>query len=346
MHKAVTNHSGVVFETVGDAVYAAFANAIDAVLAALEAQLALGAESWPEIGQLKVRMALHTGSVELRGNHYFGAPLYRCARLMAIGYGGQTLLSAKTRGEVEGHLPTTAAVRSLGTHRLKDLAEPEDVFQLVHPRLAVDFPPLKSLDRGSTNLPPETASFVGRRSERSEVERLLQESRLLTLTGPGGTGKTRLALQVAASVLSSFDDGVKYVPLAAVSESSLVGSVIAESVGVQEQPREPLVQTMTKHLRAKELLLVLDNFEQIVAAAPLIAEVLSACPKLKVLVTSRVPLHVAIERQFAVPPLSLSAPNDRTDEGRDRADAVVLFIQRALAADPHVQLNEMNMEAL
>jgi predicted ATPase/class 3 adenylate cyclase len=345
LRRAVARQNGVVFETVGDAVYAAFRDPLDAVRAALDAQRSLQAEKWGELGQLRVRMALHTGEVERRGEHYFGAPLYRCARLMAIGYGGQTLLSSVTAEAVRERLPDHASLRPMGVHRLKDLAEPEEVFQLDHPDLTTDFPPLKSLDPRATNLPPQTTSFVGRKSERSEVARLLHANRLVTLTGPGGTGKTRLGLQVAADVLPAFDDGVFLVSLAAINDPELVGSVIAKTLEVREEPRESVALTLSKYLTAKELLLLLDNFEQVMAAASLLTEIVSTCPKVKMLVTSRVALRLSAEHQFAVPPLALAERDDedRVSSQDPRSDAVVLFLERALAVHPQFAVTDANL---
>jgi predicted ATPase/class 3 adenylate cyclase len=348
LRRAVARQNGVVFETVGDAVYAAFRDPLDAVRAALDAQRSLQAEKWGELGQLRVRMALHSGEVEVRGEHYFGAPLYRCARLMAIGYGGQTLLSSVTADAVRERLPDNVSLRPMGVHRLKDLAELEEVFQLDHPELATDFPPLKSLDPRATNLRPQTTSFVGRKSERSEVARLLHANRLVTLTGPGGTGKTRLGLQVAGDVLPAFDDGVFLVSLAPINDPQLVGSVIAKTLEVPEEPRESVARTLSKYLTAKELLLLLDNFEQVIGAASLLTEIVSTCPKVKRLVTSRVALRLSAEHQFAVPPLALPERDDEESAASQdpRSDAVVLFLERALAVNSQFAVTDASLVAI
>jgi predicted ATPase/class 3 adenylate cyclase len=348
MRAAVAKHGGVIFETVGDAVYAAFGSPLDAVHSALAAQLHLQAEPWGELGQLKARMALHTGPVQRRGDHYFGTPLYRCARLMAIGHGAQTLLSGVTAEAVREALSAPASLRRMGRHRLKDLAELEVVFQLVHPDLAADFPALKSLDPRRTNLPHQTTSFVGRQNERTELMRMLGAGRLVTLTGPGGIGKTRLGLQAAADLLPEFDDGVFFVSLSPIRDSGLVAPAIAKVLGVQEELREPVAQTLSKHLRSKELLLMLDNFEQVADAAPLVADLLSACQKLKVLVTSRASLHLSMEQQLAVPPLPRSAASGEAADPSPapRSDAVVLFIERALAVNSQFPVTEVNLSVI
>jgi predicted ATPase/class 3 adenylate cyclase len=344
LRQAIDRRRGVTFETVGDAVYAAFANAADAVGAALDAQLALEAEDWGRVGRIRVRMALHRGEVELRTEHYFGAPLYRCARLMAIGYGGQILLSAATAEGVGGMLPEGAFLRPMGSHRLKDLAEPEDVFQLAHRGLPTDFPPLKSLSTRAVSIPTQPTSFVGRVRERDEVGRLLAESRLLSLIGPGGAGKTRLAIQVATDQLAAFDDGVCVVSLAPLRQPALLAGAVAEALGVNEDPLEPIAASISRHLRDKEFLLVLDNFEQIVAGASLVSDLLAACPKLKILATSRIALRVAAEKRYDVPPLGLSSA--ATGPSGPRPDAVLLFLQRALAVKHDFAVTDANLAAI
>jgi predicted ATPase/class 3 adenylate cyclase len=345
LRHAVDERDGVIFETVGDAVYAAFANAADALSAALDAQLALAAEDWGHLGRMRVRMALHRGQVELRTTHYFGAPLYRCARLMAIGYGGQTLLSAATAEAVRGALPDGASLRAMGSHRLKDLAEPENVFQLAHRGLPTDFPPLKSLSKRAVNIPTQPTSFVGRAHEREEIGRLLEGSRLLTLTGPGGTGKTRLAVQVATDQLAAFDDGVCFVSLATLRQSALLAGAIAQALEVNEDPPEPIAVTVAKYLRDKEFLLILDNFEQIAAGASLVSDLLASCLKLKIFATSRIPLRVAAEKRYAVPPLGSSSAS--TSPSRlPRPDAVVLFLQRAFAVKHDFAVTDASLAAI
>ena len=341
MRGSVDTNRGVVFETVGDAVYAAFESPIDAVRAALHAQLDLETEDWGELGRLRARMAIHSGEVERRGDHYFGAPLYRCARLMAVGHGGQVLLSSVVADAVADNLPAQAALRAMGTHRLKDLSELERVSQLSHPDLQRDFPPLKSLDPIGTNLPAPETSFVGREAERRDIGRLLSDHRLITLTGAGGSGKTRLAIQVGQDAVASFDDGVSFVSLASIRDPELVPAAIATAVGVHEAPTQVLMAALQEALAPKELLVVLDNFEQVAAAAAVVAVLLARCPKLRVLVTSRLPLRLSAEHLYPVPPLGLtSAPSMNARERSRRSDATTLFLQRALAADPKLGLTD------
>jgi predicted ATPase/class 3 adenylate cyclase len=315
LREAITGAGGVVFKLVGDAICAAFASAQDAVTAVLAAQRALQAEAWGAIGPLGVRMALHTGVVEERGGDYVGLPLSRVARLLATGHGGQILLSLATEQLVREHLPPEVALRDLGVHRLKDLSLPEQIFQLVAPDLPFSFAPLQTLDAHRTNLPAQATPLIGRGPEIAAMAGLLRRAdvRLVTLSGPGGAGKTRLGLQVAAELLDDpglsrdegFADGTYFVNLAPISDPDLVATTIAHALGVAEVASRPVEESLHAFLRAKRTLLLLDNFEQVLDAAPLVAELLAAAPGLKVLVTSRAVLRLYGEHEFAVPPLAL-----------------------------------------
>jgi predicted ATPase/class 3 adenylate cyclase/Tfp pilus assembly protein PilF len=329
---AVDAHGGVVFKTVGDAFYAAFADAPAALDAALAAQQALSAEDWGSGEPLRVRMALHTGSVEARDGDYFGRPLNRVARLLSAGHGGQTLVSGATEELIRDTLPPGVSLRDMGEARLKDLLRPEHIFQIVAPGLPADFPPLKTLDARRTNLPAQATMLVGREREAEEVVALLRRDdvRLLTLTGPGGTGKTRLALQVAAECIDLFADGVFFVPLADVVDPARVTFQIAETLGVTEGGGESLAARLHAFIRARQLVLVLDNFEQVVVAGPAVAQLLAAAPGLKALVTSRAALHLYGEREYPVPTLPL--PNPRRLPPLDQLmqfESVRLFVARA-----------------
>jgi class 3 adenylate cyclase len=352
LQQAVEGHGGVVFETVGDAVYAAFERPTDAVAAALAAQAALLAVPWGETGPLRVRMGVHLGEVERRGAHYFGAPLYRCARLTATAHGGQVVLSAAVTEIVRDALPPGAALRDLGAHRLKDLARPERVTQLLHPDLPAAFPPLRSLDALPHNLPRQATPFVGREAELAAVAGRLRQPGvpLLTLTGPGGTGKTRLALQAAAEVLDAagpdgarsggpFPDGAWLVELAPLADPGLVPAAVAQALGVREATGRPPEAALRDHLRDRRLLLVLDNCEHLLpGAAPAVAALLGAGPGVTVLATSREPLRVAGEHEHPVPPLALPPRPDPARPPDPAAlshyEAVALFIERAVAARP------------
>ena len=360
LRQAIEDHAGYVFKTVGDAFYGAFPTAPDALAAALAGQRALHAEPWPGLDALRVRMALHTGAADEREGDYFGPALTRVARLLSAGYGGQTLLSQATYELVRDHLPPGVELRDLGDHRLKDLARPERVYQVAAPDLPADFGPLHTLDRRPHNLPVQPTPLIGREKEVEAIRRLLlrPEVRLVTLIGPGGTGKTRLGLQVAADTLDEFTDGVTFVALAPVTDPALVGHTLAQTLNVREQTGQTTLDSLKAYLRDKQVLLVLDNFEQVVEAAPLVTELLAAAPRLKILVTSRVVLRVSGEFDFDVPPLALPP---RTDDRRTtpyaihntqyelritQYEAVRLFIERATAAKADFAITNENAPAV
>jgi predicted ATPase/class 3 adenylate cyclase len=349
LREVMDSSGGYVFKTVGDAFCVAFSSASHALEAALAAQRALLSEEWEKIGPLRVRMALHTGSADERGGDYFGPPVNRVARLLSAGHGGQILLSSATKELVRDTLPEGARLRDLGERRLKDLFRPERVFQLLSPDLPTSYPPLKTLDTRMNNLPAQPTPLVGRERELKEVRDLLRTEgvRLLTLMGPGGIGKTRLGLQVAAELLDEFEDGVFFVALAPIIDPALVASAIAEPLGVVEAGDQPLEESLKGYLRGKELLLLLDNFEQVLAGAPLVGELLSVCPKLKVLATSRSVLRIYGEQEYPVPPLELPRPGRLPPIDRlSQYEAVRLFIERAKAARPDFSVTDENAPAV
>jgi predicted ATPase/class 3 adenylate cyclase len=349
LREAIAGHGGVVFKTGGDAFYAAFATAAPAVEAALAAQRGVAAEDWGVVSPLRVRMALHTGAAELRDADYFGPPLNRVARLLSAGAGGQVLLSQATEQLARDALPAGVTLRELGEHRLKDLGRPERVFQLVCADLPSDFPPLRTLDSHRHNLPAELTPFVGRQAELEAARTRLRrpEVRLLTLTGPGGIGKTRLALQLAADLLDDFADGVFFVALTTVRDAALAGAAVAQALEVPETSGWTAWESVRARLRDKRLLLVLDNFEQVVEAGPAVADLLAACPGLKVLVTSRAVLRLTSEHQMEVPPLPLPPVGQRaTAERLSQYEAVRLFIQRAQAARPEFHVTDDTAPAI
>ena len=332
-------------DTQGDAFFITFVRARDAIAAAVEAQRALARRSWPEGAIVRVRMGLHTGEPLSAETGYVGIDLHRAARISHAGYGGQILLSDTTRVLVEEDLPPSVTLKDLGNHRLKDLS-PQRLFQVVIPDLDADFPPLKSLDTLPNNLPRYLTSFVGRRREIGEVKKLLSSTFLLTLTGPGGCGKTRLALQVAADLLDTYPDGAWLLALAPLTDSDLVSQELATTLRVREQPPRPLLATLVDALQSKELLLILDNCEHLVAACAHLADVLlRACPKLRVLATSRETLGVAGETSWSVPSLSLPDPRQalRTEQ-LSEYEAVHLFADRASAVLPTFRLNDRNAQ--
>ena len=341
---------GYVFKTVGDAFCCAFATATDALEAALEAQRALLDESWQETTPLKVRMALHMGAAEERDGDYFGTPVNRVARLLSAAHGGQVLLSLPTQELVRDHLPAGTTLRDLGERRLKDLFRPERVFQLLAPGLPSEFPPLRTLEAYRNNLPLQPTPLIGRQKEAARVRELLrrgEETRLLTLNGPGGTGKTRLALQAAADLLEEFPDGAFFVSLATLNEAERFFSSVAEVLGLREMGERPLVETLKDYLRERRLLLVLDNFEQVLGAAPAVTELLAAAPGLKVLATSRAPLGLYGEQEFPVPPLRMpDLERPPPLERLTQYEAVRLFVERAKAVKPDFTITNESAPAV
>ncbi len=338
LRAAIAAQEGWAYKQIGDAFQAAFQTAPAALAAAIAAQRALATEPWPEAtGPLRVRMALHTGVAEERADDYVGPPLYRVHRLLSAGHGGQILLTATTYELVRDTLPGEASLRDLGEHRLKDLIRPEHVWQVAGAGLSDTFPALKTLDARPHNLPTQPTPLIGRETEIAAVTQLLRRPavRLVTLTGAGGSGKTRLALQVAADRLEDLPNGAWFVDLAPLSDPAFVPSAIAMALDVREAPGRSLLQVVQDYLRDKRLLLVLDNFEQILAAAPVVADLLAGASGLQVLVTSRASLHLRGEHEFPVPPLALpphaAAP---TVEGLGQYAAVRLFIASALAVKP------------
>jgi predicted ATPase/class 3 adenylate cyclase/DNA-binding CsgD family transcriptional regulator len=333
----------------GDAFFTAFARASDAVSAAADAQRALAAHNWPDGAQLRVRMGMHTGEPSRTSEGYVGLDVNRAARIMSAAHGGQVLLSQATATLVEQDLPDEVSLRDLGEHRLKDLGRPRRLYQLVIADLPADFPRLRTLDTSQNNLPVQLTPFIGREQELAAVQELLrrEDVRLLTLTGPGGTGKTRLGLQVSAELSDHFADGVFFVNLAPISDPVLVMPTIARTLDIQEGSGQPWLDRLREVLQPKQMLLLLDNFEQIVSAGVEVVELLAACPRLKVLVTSRERLHVRGEREFAVPPLALPDLKHLPDLATLSFNAAVaLFVQRAQAVKPDFQLTNANARAI
>ncbi len=348
LRETIESHGGRVFKTVGDAFLTVFGSVADAVGAALDGQRALGAEPWGETGPLRVRMAIHAGPAEEREGDYLGPTLNRLARLVSAGRGTQTLLSEVARDLVRAALPDGASLRDLGSHRLRDLQRPEHIYQLLHADLPADFPPPRTLDALPNNLPVQLTSFIGREREIAEVRRILSRARLVTLTGVGGSGKTRLAQQVAVDLLEEFTDGVWHVELGTISDLGLVPQTVATALGVREEPGLPLESTLADYLQNRQALLILDNCEHLVAACARLAEVLlQACPDVKILATSREALGIAGEIAWTVPSLSVADPRGPTDPASLRQyEAVRLFAERAEAVSPAFRLTPQNALAV
>jgi len=337
----------------GDSLFAVFARATDAVASACALQQAFAAELWPGEQSLRVRMALHTGEADLREADYYGPVVNRCARLRAVAHGGQVLLSIATAEITRDSLPVGASLLDIGEQRLRDLTSPLHVFQLVHPDLPADFPALRSLDRLPNNLPLQWSSFIGREKEIAAVKQQLESTCLLTLVGPGGCGKTRLALQVAADLLEEFPDGVWLVELALLSDPALIPQAVASALDVREEPGRPLMQTLVDHIKTKHLLLILDNCEHVLTACAQLADaLLRVCPHVRLLATSRERLGMSGETTFPVPSLSRPDPKRLPGGNGDlvaslsQYEAVRLFIERAVAVQPAFRVTRDNAQAL
>ena len=354
LRDAIVGNGGAVYKVIGDAFQAAFPSANEALAAALQAQRLLTAEAWDASGlpePLRVRMAVHAGAVNPDATGDYRSPvLNRLGRLLGAGHGGQTIVSQAVFELAGDRLPHEAALGDLGEHQLKDLSRPERIYQLRHPELPVDFPPLATLTSyPNNNLPVEPTPLVGREAETAAVRAQLERdgTRLITLTGPGGVGKTRLSLQVAADALDRFPDGAWLVPLAAITDPALVAGEIALTLGVREEAGRPLEATLADHLRDRRMLLVLDNLEQVLTGAKTVATLLAASPGLRIIATSRTRLGLRGEVEYVVPTLSvpdlsrLPPPERLTDY-----ESVRLFVQRAVAAKPAFVVDDANARAV
>jgi predicted ATPase/class 3 adenylate cyclase len=348
LNLSIQAQNGYIFQIVGDSFSAAFHSAIDALAAALTAQRSLQSEAWTP-APIKVRMGIHTGTSHLNETSaptvYSGyATLATTQRIMSAGHGGQILLSGAVHELVRDMLPSDSELQDLGEKRLKDLLRPEHLYQLNITGFPTTFPPLKTLDTFPNNLPTQLTSFIGRENEIVEVKQELDQHRLVTLTGSGGTGKTRLSLQVAADLLEKFDHGVWFAELAPLTDPDLIPQTILSTIGIQEQLGKTPLDVLKEYLHEKQTLIVLDNCEHLVSAsAQVVNALLSAAPKLKVLASSREALGVKGEASYPVP--SLSAPDVKhlpTIEQLSQYEAVRLFIDRALLVAPHFVVDKDN----
>jgi len=345
--QALAANGGHELRTEGDSFFIVFDSALKACAGAAAVQKALSEYHWPDGGQVRVRIGLHTGEATLVGSEYLGIDVHRAARIAGAAHGGQVLLSETTHALVDHALPLAISLKDLGMHRLKDLARPERLFQLVVDGLPGEFPKLRTLEATPNNLPTQLTSFIGRDDQVRDAKQLLARARLLTLTGPGGTGKTRLSLQIAADVMDQFPDGVYFVPLSAVHDPELVPSAIAQALSVQSTSNRRPIEVLVDYLHDKRMLLVLDNFEQLLPAAPVTTTLLEGSLGLRVLVSSRAVLHVYGEQEFPVPPLALPDLKALPSlSALSQFEAVRLFIERAVAAKPDFEATNDNAPAI
>ena len=347
IRSAVADHDGTEVGTEGDGMFAVFPSALEAVQAAADAQRTLAAHPWPGGVSVRVRMGLHTGEGRQGGDDYVGIDVHRASRIAAAGHGGQVLLSDATRALVEADLPPSLQVRSLGEHGLKDLPSPVPIWQLVMEGLPGSFPPIRSLRSQHDPIPVPATPLIGREVEVTEIAHLAARGSLLTLTGPGGTGKTRVALAAADRLTGRFADGIVFVALQDTHDRETVAAAIAGALGIRERPDRDLEGGIWEHLRERELLLILDNFEQVLGAASLVADLLTGSPRLRVMVTSRAVLHLSGEQTYEVPPLRMPDMADLPPLAElSGYEAVMLFVERAHAVDRSFALDVGNARSI
>ncbi len=346
LREAVQGHGGHIVKTTGDGIYAAFPAPDDGVAAVIDIQLGLLDPAFTAGLPLRVRCGLHTGAVHARDNDYFGTTINRTARIMGAAHGGQILVSQAVADAMRARLPDGVSLLDLGSVRLKGLSTSEAVFQVVHPRLDQSFPALRELEATPNNLPQQLTSFIGRERECTEVAEMLTTARLLTLLGMGGLGKTRLSLQIGTDVMDLYPDGVWFIDLQAIRDGSLVASEAARVLSVREEPGRPLLQTLCAHVKARKLLLILDNCEQVVdASAELANALLRSAPDVRILTTSRVALRVPGEQTYVVQPLPLPS-RTASFEALSQSTAVRLFVERAKLHKPAFALTEREAPAI
>lgn len=343
--RAVAEASGSLIGSEGDSLFAVFFDASAAVAAAVGGQLGIASEPWPRNHEVRVRMGIHTGEATLVGRDYVGLDVHRASRIADAAHGGQIVVSESTAVSVETQLPEGASLLDLGKYRLRDLSQPEALFQVTVDGLTHEFPPLRTLDFIPNNLPPQLTSFVGRDTELATALELLHATRVLTLIGPGGTGKTRLSLQIAAEAGDRFDDGVFFVGLSPVSDVEVVPSAILAALGLSGSSREQTPEArLLNELQSKSLLLVLDNFEQLLEAAPLVSRMVASSPRSQFVVTSRAPLQISGEQQLPVPPLG-TAVAATVDEAL-AIEGVQLLVDRAMSVRPEFSVTNENVAAV
>ncbi len=346
LRDTVNEHHGRIVKTTGDGIYAAFETPADGVASVVAIQLALLDPAATAGMGLRIRCGLHTGPVQARDNDYFGSTINRTARIMNAAHGGQILVSQAIAEQLRDALPADVSLKDLGSVRLKGLATTEAVFQVVHPQLYQNFPALRELEATPNNLPQQLTSFVGREKERGEIEEMLSGTRLLTLLGMGGLGKTRLSLQIGTSVMDAYPDGVWFVDLQTARDDSLVASETARVLGVREEPGRPLMQTLCAHLKTRKLMLIVDNCEQVIdACADVSNAILRAAPEVRILATSRIALRVPGEQTYVVQPLPVPVRNADA-ETLAKTTSVQLFVERAKLHKPSFALTDKEAPAI
>src|SRR5271169_5884435 len=331
IRSGLTAHGGREVDTQGDGLFAVFSSPSACLAAVTDMQTALEAHTWPAGEHVRVRMGIHTGEASTTATGLVGLDVHRAARVAAVGYGGQVLLSETAAALVRDWIPAEAALKDLGVHRLKDLGRPEQIFQLQAPGLQAEFPPLRSLGNPAllNNLPAQLSAFIGRDLELAEVRALVESSRLVTLTGAGGCGKTRLGLQVAAELLDGSGDGVWVAELAAVTDEGAVPAAICEALRLAAQPGRPQLEALLDALALQDVLIVVDNCEHLIGGCAKTADaIVRRCPKVHLLATSREPLGIGGETIYRVPSLSLPGPDDSDPGTPGSCDAAALFAER------------------
>ncbi len=349
IRSALAAHGGREVDTQGDAFFAVFSSPTACVAAVIQMQRAIAAQAWPAEERVRVRMGVHTGEASKTATGVVGLDVHRAARVAAVAYGGQVLLSETVAALVRDSLPAGAALRDLGVYRLKDLGRPERVFQLETVGLAAEFPPLRSLDNPAlpNNLPAQLATFIGRDRELPQLRALVGSSRLVTVTGAGGAGKTRLSLQVAAELLDGSGDGVWLVELAAVADENAVAPAISRALGITGPPDRPGLDALLNALAPQDILIVLDNCEHLIGACAKIADaIVTTCPRVHLLATSREPLGIGGETIYRVPSLSLPGPGEAGLAAAESCDAVALFSERARAQGVGLRVDEQTAPVL
>lgn len=349
LRATINKFGGIEQDNAGDGFFISFDNAGNAVQSALEIQKIISSHHWDDGIQLRVRMGIHTGEAKKSESGYIGIDVHKASRISAAGHGGQVLLSEATKVLVSNDLPEGVSMIDLGEFRLKDFEKPEKIFQLEITNLQNSFPPLKSHSVNKSNINNKLINLIGREKETEDIQKLLlnDDIRLITLSGPGGTGKTSLAFSVCKSLISCFDDGVYAVSLESVTDDSLVCRTISQTLGLIESPAKLILTTITEFLKDKQMLLLLDNFEQLLNSAGIISKILDSCPGVKILVTSRIVLRIKYETEYFIQPLEFPKVSGLIDPGAyEKYSAVKLFTERAKTVNPDFKITGENINEI